>query len=73
MIWVSGVKNNGEDRHSAGSGKALIEAAAVSDYLKPIEAKTLNTSRYEVTNSISQTDIARLSRGWRILPVKTGP
>jgi hypothetical protein len=30
---VSGVKKNGEDRHSAGSGKVLVEAAALSDYL----------------------------------------
>jgi hypothetical protein len=61
-FWVSGVKRNGEDRHWAGSGKVLIEAAAVPDYLKAIRAKTLNTSRCEVTNSIRQTDIERLSR-----------
>lgn len=61
-FWVSGVKKNGEDRHWAGSGKVLIEAAAVSDYLETIGAKTLHTSRCEVTNSIRQTDIERLSR-----------
>jgi len=61
-FWVSGVKKNGEDRHWAGSGKVLIEAAAVSDYLEAIEAEILNTSRCEVTNSICQTDIKRLSR-----------
>jgi len=61
-FWVSGVKKNGEDRHWAGSGKVLIEAAAVADYLEAIGAKTLDTSRCEVTNSICQTDIKRLSR-----------
>ena len=61
-FWVSGVKKNGEDRHWAGSGKVLIEAGAVSDYLKAIGAKTLDRSRCEVTDSIIQTDIARLSR-----------
>jgi len=61
-FWVSGVKKNGEDRHWAGSGKVLIEAAAVSDYLKAIGAKTLDASRCEVTNDICQTDIERLSR-----------
>jgi len=61
-FWVSGVKKNGEDRHWAGSGKVLIEAAAVSDYLETIGAKTLHTSRCEVTISIRQTDIERLSR-----------
>src|SRR5437868_3685109 len=61
-FWISGVKKNGEDRHWAGSGKVLIEAAAVSDYLKIIEAKTLDRSRCKVTNSVRQTDIARLSK-----------
>jgi hypothetical protein len=61
-FWVSGVKKNGEDRHWAGSGKVLIEAAAVAEYLKTIQAKTLDTSRCEVTKSIRPTDIKRLSR-----------
>src|SRR5215469_15764839 len=61
-FWVSGVKKNGKDRHWAGSGKVLIEASAVAEYLKTIKAKTLDTSRCEVTNSIRQTDIERLSR-----------
>jgi hypothetical protein len=60
--WVSGVKMNGEDRHWAGSGKVMVEAAAVPEYLKTVKAGTLDTSRYTVTNSIRQTDIVRLSR-----------
>jgi hypothetical protein len=72
-FWVSGVKKNGEDRHWAGSGKVLVEAAAVSDYLQTIGAKTLDKSRCEVTDSIRQTDITRLTRlanatgkGWEL-------
>ena len=61
-FWVSGVKLNGQDRHWAGSGKVLIEAAAVTEYLATIKAKTLDTLRCVVTNSIRQTDIERLSR-----------
>ena len=61
-FWVSGVKKNGEDRHWAGSGKVLVEAAAVSEYLRTIEAKTLDKARCEVTNAIRQTDIERLSK-----------
>ena len=61
-FWVSGVKKNGKDRHWAGSGKVLVEAAAIAEYLETIQAKTLDTSRCEVTNSICQTDIKRLSR-----------
>ena len=61
-FWVSGVKRNGEDRHWAGSGKVLIEAAALSDYFKVIGAKTLDRSRCEITNKIRQTDVERLSK-----------
>ncbi len=61
-FWVSGVKKNGEDRHWAGSGKVLVEAAALSDYLKVIGATTLDRSRYEITDAIRQTDIKRLSQ-----------
>ena len=61
-FWVSGVKKNGEDRHWAGSGKVLVEDAALSDYLKEIGAKSLDRTRCEVTNAILQTDIERLSQ-----------
>jgi hypothetical protein len=61
-FWVSGVKLNGKDRHWAGSGKVLIEAAAVTEYLETIKATALDPSRCEVTNAIRQTDIARLSQ-----------
>jgi hypothetical protein len=75
-FWVSGVKKNGEDRHWAGSGKVLVEAAAVSEYLATIKAKSLDTARCEITESIVETDIERLSRlanspgrGWPDDPV----
>jgi hypothetical protein len=61
-FWVSGVKKNGEDRHWAGSGKVLVEAAALTEYLKIIGASTLEKSGYEVTDTIRQTDIERLAR-----------
>ena len=48
-----------------------LEAVAVSDYLRAIDAKDLDTSRCQVTDSIVQTDIQKLStlantsgRGW---------
>lgn len=70
-FWISGVKKNGEDRHWAGSGKVLVEAVAVPEYLQTVGAKVLDKSRHEVTNSIRQTDIARLTelanasgKGW---------
>lgn len=78
--WVSGVKKNGQDRHWAGLGKVLVEAAAVAEYLRTIKAKTLDTSRCEVTNTIRQTDIKRLSqlanssgKGWPHDPAEQTP
>jgi hypothetical protein len=61
-FWVSGVKKNGEDRHWAGSGKVLIEAAAVSEYLETIGASAFKSPRYEVTHSIVPTDIGKLEK-----------
>ena len=61
-FWVSGVKKDGKDRHWAGSGKVLVEDAALSDYLKAIGAKTLDRSRCDVTDAIRQTDIKKLSQ-----------
>jgi hypothetical protein len=78
-FWVSGVKKNGQDRHWAGSGKVLIEAAAVSDYLNAVDSNELDTSRFEITDSIVQTDIQRLTdlanapaKGWPADP-DSGP
>ena len=59
FFWVSGVKKDGKDRHSAGSGKVMVEAAAVAEYLEVTGAGALDRSRYELTHSIVQTDIKR--------------
>ena len=79
-FWVSGVKKNGQDRHRSGSGKVLVEAEAVAEYLKKIKAKSLDTSCCEVTNTIRPTDIERLSRlanspgkGWPHDPAEQTP
>jgi hypothetical protein len=61
-FWISGVKKNGQDRHWAGAGKILVEAIAIADYLKEIDAEALDKSRCEVTSSIVETDIERLSQ-----------
>ena len=58
-FWVSGIKRNGEDRHWAGSGRVLVEAAAVQEYLALRNLDTLDRSRYAITDSILPTDIAK--------------
>jgi hypothetical protein len=69
-FWVSGVKKNREDRHWAGSGRVLVEAAALSEYLNVVGADALDKSRYEVTHSVVQTDIEKFER-WQMKPGKT--
>jgi len=61
------------------SGKVLVEAEA-ADYLKAIGAMALDSSRCELTNSIRQTDIKRLSqlanaagKGWSEDPEAQSP
>jgi hypothetical protein len=45
-----------------GRPNVLVEAAAVSKYLQTIEAEGLDKARCEVTDSIRQADIERLSK-----------
>jgi hypothetical protein len=56
--WVSGVKRDGSDRHWAGSGKVLIEAAAVDEYLRIIGKPELDKSRFTITTAIRKTNPA---------------
>lgn len=55
-FWVSGVKRDGTDRHWAGSGKILLEAAALDEYLALVGRTELDKSRFAVTHDIRQTD-----------------
>ena len=55
-FWVSGVKRDGTNRHWAGSGKVLVEAAALDEYLSIlIGATELDKSRFAVTHEIRET------------------
>jgi hypothetical protein len=56
------VKKNGEDRHWAGLGKITIEAAALREYLKIIDAPAIDSASYEVSNAIVRTDINKFSQ-----------
>ena len=59
-FWVSGVKKNREDRHWAGTGKVIVEAAALPEYLAIIAPAPLNP-RYKVSDSIGPTDIGKFT------------
>jgi hypothetical protein len=61
-FWVSGCKkNNGQDRHWAGSGKVMIEAAALSEYLEITGSKVIDRSHFEITHDIVPTDIGKFT------------
>ena len=53
---MSGVKRDGTDCHWAGSGKALVEAAALDEYLSLIGASGLDKTRFGVTHEVRHTD-----------------
>jgi len=54
--WISGVKKRGTNRHRAGSGKITIEAAAVDEYLRLIDAHELDATRFVVSDKIEPAD-----------------
>ena len=57
--WVSGVKRDGRDRHSTGSGKVAIEVGAVSEYLNAVGRTQLDKSQFVVVPDFEHPDIER--------------
>jgi hypothetical protein len=54
--WISGIKRRGSNRHWAGTGKVTIEAAAVEEYLRLVEAPELDMTRSVVSDKIEPAD-----------------
>jgi hypothetical protein len=59
--WISNPKKNGQDRHRAGSGKILVQADIVDEYLALVGRGDLD-ERFEVTTHIRETDKSRFHR-----------
>lgn len=59
VYWISGVKKRGTNRHRAGSGRIIIEAGAVAEYLELIGENELDRLRFIISDSIAETDPAR--------------
>lgn len=59
--WVSGVKKNGQDRHWAGNGKIMIDKNSIADYLSFINAKELNSTKFQIIE-FKKTDKVRISK-----------
>ncbi len=58
--WITGIKKNGQNRHWAGKGKIMIDKMIVEDYLKLIDLKTLDLTKFEVVE-IEKTDKKRFT------------
>ena len=59
QYWVSGVKKDASDRHWAGSGKILVEATAVQEYLAIVGANKLDARVHQVIEPLPPTDPSR--------------
>ncbi|RYJ41318.1 hypothetical protein [Flavobacterium beibuense] len=51
--WISGVKKNGFDRHTFGSGKIAVDSRIVNEYLTIINRSELDSSKYTITDVIT--------------------
>jgi len=54
--WVSGVKQDGSNRHRAGAGKILVERSAVPELLAHTDRAQLDDSLYQVIADLPPTD-----------------
>ncbi len=50
VFWVSGIKKNGEDRHSCGSGKIMIDKDIVSEYLEIIGKNEIDFRKFTLVD-----------------------
>ena len=46
--WISGIKKNGKDRHSGGSGIIQIDESIISDYLNHTGLTTLIKNKFKI-------------------------
>lgn len=50
IFWVSGIKKNGEDRHSCGSGKIMIDRNILNEYLNLIDKTELDLRKFTIVD-----------------------
>ena len=51
--WISGIKKNGTDRHSAGGGKIMIDRNVVDLYLSLVDFNFLDKNRFDLVDILS--------------------
>jgi len=51
--WISGIKNDGTDRHWAGSGIIQIDESIIEEYLKLIGEPTLQKNKFKIVHLVN--------------------
>ena len=60
--WISGVKQNGQDRHWAGRGKVIIDKKCVAQYLSILGMDALPESSFIVEEIADSFPVERIHR-----------
>jgi hypothetical protein len=58
--WISGIKKNGEDRHKYGGGKVMLDKDCIEEYLKLINAESIDERKYIIVE-IQKTEKIRFN------------
>lgn len=53
--WISGVKKNGQDRHSDGAGRIKLDRSSVDEYLALVDCDRIDEKHFEMVD-IQPTD-----------------
>ena len=59
--WISGIKQDGKDRHWAGNGKIQIDKSVVDEYLKVVNLSKLPTHKFEIVELNNRPPIQELN------------
>lgn len=60
--WISGVKKNGRDRHSAGSGRVMIDRKIVDEYLTLTGQKCFDDRRLVIVDIPDVFPVDRINK-----------
>lgn len=60
--WISGVKKNGRDRHSSGSGRVMIDRKIVDEYLTITGQKCIDDKRLVIVDIPDVFPVDRINK-----------
>ncbi len=60
--WISGVKQNGQDRHWAGNGKVIIDRKCIDEYLSIVNLPSLPNSDFIIEDIEDSFPVERINQ-----------